>query len=103
MWRGCEAEQEIKRRSADRIKDAANETTGKILPRGGDQKSEDRSLSKFDIDSQEEKADHNGVSRFTQWKHDRLARDFRDAMQAAPARCPDMVALSAGVDAGRDW
>jgi hypothetical protein len=52
-------------------------TTGKVRPRGGDQKSEQRkSIGKFPIDPQAQRAATSGISDRTQRKLDRLARDY---------------------------
>lgn len=58
---------------------AAGVTTGEVQPRGGDRKSEERkSKCKLhnDIPSANERASSNNISRRTQIKLDRLARDF---------------------------
>jgi hypothetical protein len=60
-----------------RIQQGAKQSTGKVLSRGGDQKSEQaKSMPDSGIDSQIERARQTGVSRDTQQKLDRLARDF---------------------------
>lgn len=56
---------------------AARKTTGEVLPRGGDQKSEKRkSIGNLPIDTQTARATQNGISPRTQRKLDRLARDY---------------------------
>jgi hypothetical protein len=62
-----------------RMRLANEQTTGKVLPEGGDQKSEERkSLLKLSSDSQAHRAEQFGISRSSQQKLDRLARDFPD-------------------------
>lgn len=61
---------------------AANPETGKVLPRGGDQKSEQsKSMSKLDIDTQAERAQQNGIGRQTQIKLDALARQAPELLE----------------------
>ena len=63
------------RSAADRSREAANKTTGDVLPRGGDKKSEDaRSIGNLPIDgSQSARAESAGISRRQQRKLDALA------------------------------
>lgn len=62
-----------------RIAKAAADTTGEVQQRGGDRKSEAaKSKSTVDFDSKADRAAVNGVSRFTQHRIDRIARERPD-------------------------
>jgi hypothetical protein len=65
--------------------------------RGGDKKSE-QSKSKFDFDLQKERAERNGVSRYTQIKLDRLARERPDLHERVKAG--ELSAHRAAIEAG---
>jgi hypothetical protein len=69
--------------AGERVTAAAHaETVGMVLPEGGDQRSEEaRSLRKLRGGSQQQRAQEAGVSRRTQQKLDRLARERPDLLE----------------------
>jgi hypothetical protein len=61
--------------AGQRVIDAAKKTTGEVLPRGGDQRSTERSTGKLPVgQAQPARAASSGVSVRTQRKLDALAR-----------------------------
>jgi hypothetical protein len=64
-------------KSRARIQQAAQVTTGEALPARRPDKSQNLTVKTLG-----ERANHNGVSRYTQIKLDRLARDFPALHQA---------------------
>lgn len=69
-------------RAAERVQAAAVKTTGKVLPKGGDQKSEAKSTDNLSVDRQEHRAVTNGVGVVTQRKLDALARRAPELLAA---------------------
>lgn len=65
-----------------RVQAAAVKTTGKVLPKGGDQKSEAKSTDNLSVDRQEHRAVTNGVGVVTQRKLDALARRAPELLAA---------------------
>lgn len=79
--------------SKDRVKAAAEAATSEVLPRG-----QPKVMSNCDITSQGERAAENGVSRYTAWKHARLARERPDLLE--DVRAGRMSTHAAAVAAG---
>jgi len=71
-----------------RVAEAAKQTTGEVLPRGGDKRSEDaQSIADSAIDlSQKDRAKENGISLDSQKKLDVVARERPDLHAQVKAR-----------------
>jgi hypothetical protein len=76
----------VDQQTRERVRLAAEATTGETLPRGGDKKSEEwKSIGKLPIDRQPARAASNGISERSQRKLDRLARDFPEQHERVKA------------------
>lgn len=67
--------------NSERIKRAAEQTTGDVRSEGGYQRGTRLSLPNVGSDKRQDRATANGVSDETQRKLDRLAKDFKPLMQ----------------------
>ncbi len=73
--------------AALRVEQAAEQTSGETLPRGGDRKSENhKSMYPGYIDLQSERAERAGISRATQARLDYLARNAPELHEAVKRR-----------------